>query len=281
MTESAVPPPEEHDYLELEGEQIYVVRHPAIEPVRGRVLLAGPFVPERPHSYVGLVRWARFLASRGLDCLRFDYRGANESTGRFEDQSFRTWLEDLECCARWYDETGIDAPLALHGHRLGGLLAARAFLEDGIGEALLMWSPPASGRKLLFDTLRRRLATDMALGGRDEPKTREEYVEDLLAGELVEVEGYPWSRRLWEDSESFDLELTGTEGTHAAGRDRPAPWRTVALPRSVGPLADPYGVNFQPRGGSRPKPLNPDLTELFEENLEWLVAAVEGRNSPS
>ena len=80
-------PLERAGYVESRGSQIYSVLHGVADPI-ARVLLVGPFASERFASYVPWVRWARYLASRRIEALRFDYRGVGESAGTFEDASF-------------------------------------------------------------------------------------------------------------------------------------------------------------------------------------------------
>ena len=272
---SSVQPIEEADYLKQGDDQVYYVLHSPTGPRLGQVLLAGPFASERPHTYISWVRWARFLANHGFEVLRFDYRGVGESTGRFEDLAFTSWLEDLRLCAQWLGRQGESCPLTLHGLRLGALLAARAF-EDGLGDALLLWSPPASAQEMLHDTLRRRLATDFVLEGNARRKSREDYIAELEAGRLVEVEGYLWSKGLWKQSPDFTLTPPKAGNFTPADRTQDRPWEVVHLDRTAGCLSNPYGTTFTPRARTRPQPLNPDLTDLFTTNLRWIRQAVAG-----
>ena len=92
---------EEHTgYFAVPGAHLYTVLHRVEEPV-ARVLLCGPFASERHSSYDPWVRWARYLAQRGVEVLRYDYRGVGESEGIFEEMSFQHWSEDLQLLASW------------------------------------------------------------------------------------------------------------------------------------------------------------------------------------
>ena len=115
-------PLEQAGYFEVPGAHLYTVLHGVAEPL-ARVLLVGSFASERHLSYIPWVRWARFLAARRIECLRYDYRGIGESTGAFEDLSFHNWLEDVELLAGWLKRQSPDVPVVLHGLELGALLA--------------------------------------------------------------------------------------------------------------------------------------------------------------
>jgi predicted alpha/beta hydrolase len=79
------------------------VLHRVKEPM-ARVLLVGPLASARHYSYTYWVLWARYLAQRGVEVLRYDYRGVGESEGVFEEMSFDHW-------ARWRDSIPIAAIL--------------------------------------------------------------------------------------------------------------------------------------------------------------------------
>src|SRR5271169_6794784 len=119
-------PLEQAGYLGSCGTYIYSVLHGVADPV-ARVLLVGPFASERHFSYIPWVRWARFLAARRIEALRFDYRGVGESTGAFEDMSLENWAEDVEFLATGLKKRSPDVPLLLHGLELGALLASKIF----------------------------------------------------------------------------------------------------------------------------------------------------------
>ena len=144
---------EEAGYFKVSDAHLYTVLHRVEDPV-ARVLLVGPFASERHQSYLPWARWARYLAARQIEVLRYDYRGIGESTGIFEEMSFPNWGEDVDLLSSWLKERSPNVPLVLHGLEMGALLAGRSF-HNGAGDALLMWSPPANANQSLRSTLLR------------------------------------------------------------------------------------------------------------------------------
>ena len=80
-----------------------------------------------------------------FEVLRFDYRGAGESTGNFANVSFPDWMRDLNTFAELLKNRNPAVPLLMSGLGLGSLLSANIF-ETGIGDAL----PLASCRLAAF-----------------------------------------------------------------------------------------------------------------------------------
>ena len=249
-------PLEQAGYVEFCGAHIYSVLHGVADPV-ARVLLVGPFASERYVSYVPWVRWARFLAARQIEALRFDYRGVGESTGVFEDMSFGSWNEDVEFLARWLKGRSPDVPLILHGLELGALLASKTF-ANGVGDALLLWAAPTNANEVLRRPLSRQVFMSF-----NERKPLADYVRQLETDQPLEVEGYPWSGRLWRESFKFEAPLAkGDEASAAWDCGRPV--RLVKLDGSPASVLRGSSLGF-------PVSLNPDLSGLFADNFEWMA----------
>ncbi len=265
MTLLELPLKETNGYWEQLGSQLYYAYHPAVSPVAVAVL-AGPFATERVMTYAPWVRWARFLAQHGVSALRFDYRGVGESTGRFEDLSVADWRADLDFCGQWLQQQHPGRPLIWQGLGFGALLAAEAF-QRGAGEALLLWSPPASGDQAVREALLRRMSFDLAQAGATEPKGAVDYLAQLEGGEPVSIEGYRITTRLWQDCKA--LRLTANHADKAAnGR----PVRIIKLKQTEVPLVAGSGLwqALNPRARMRHCPLNPDLSQFFASNLAWI-----------
>jgi hypothetical protein len=252
--------PEEPGYFEVPGAHLYTVLHEVENPL-ARILLIGAFASERHSSYAPWVRWARYLAARGVECLRFDYRGTGESTGVFKEMTFEHWIEDVKLLACWLKIRSPLAPLVLHGLELGALLAGKAFAAN-LGEALLSWAAPNNANEVLRASLFRRVAADNMFRYGTQRKSAAEYIRQLETGP-IEVDGYEWSSRLWRDS--FDVELPvgiQSEGDFVSGSKKP--FRIVRLGNDAEPLIKGYKLET----------INPDLDELFEHNFQWIAKTV-------
>src|SRR5690606_37465408 len=156
----------------------------------------------------------------------------------------RDWCDDVERCARLLHATAGDVPLVLWGVRAGALLAAEVF-ASGVGDASLLVAP-IGGRAMLSEALRRVLIADMLARTSVTPWTREEIIARFERGDMGNIEGYTWTRKLWDDSESHPLP------TPPVGE--PRPWRIL---------------DFK---GAAATPLPPELLSMREsvnENRFW------------
>jgi hypothetical protein len=249
-------------YFAVPDAHLYTVLHQVPDPV-ARVLLVGPFAAERHFSYYPWVRWARYLALRRIEVLRFDYRGIGESTGVFEEMSFENWYEDVQLLANWFAVRSPSVPLLLHGLEIGAILAAKIF-DEGKGDALLLWSPPSNANHVLRSNLLHWAAVEQLMESPENRRPASEYIRQLEQDSFVEVDGYQWSSRLWRDSFHFDLPVSaGDESSSFRADDRPV--KVLKLGRDAAPLVKPR----------LPYDQVPELTWLYEDNFDWIAAALD------
>jgi hypothetical protein len=264
-------PLEQAAYFPVSGAHLYTVLHGAADPL-ARVLLVGPFASERNTSYLPWVRWARYLAARGVECLRYDYRGIGESTGALEDLSLEDWMEDVEVLAAELKDRSPDLPLILHGLELGAILAANAF-EKGVADGLLLWAAPRNANEALRAALLRYIGMGHAFKYGSDRRPVSDFVKELENGHALEVEGYRWSGRLWRDSFRFELPPALADQTRAA-LAYTKPVRLVALDKNAAPLIKGSAVVYDT--------ISKDFSSLFADNFEWIAAAlaISGGSAP-
>lgn len=252
-------------YFPVSGAHLYTVLHEVTDPI-ARVLLVGPFASERHSSYLPWVRWARYLAEAGIEVLRFDYRGIGESTGVFGELTFTDWAQDVKLLADWLAVRTPRAPFILHGLGLGAIFAGRAFAE-GVGDGLLMWSPPANANQALRATLLRWVGLEQIFKFGDDRKSASDYVKELENGSALEVDGYRWSADLWRQSFDFALPVS-----LAADESDPAvfarPVKIIKLTRDAAPLAKGGIVGYDDLK---------DFSWLYAPNRDWIAAVAARR----
>lgn len=252
---------EQAGYFTVSDAHLYTVLHPVKEPL-ARVLLIGAFASERHFSYHSWVRWARYLAARRIEVLRFDYRGVGESTGIFEEMSFENWSEDVHLLADWIASRSPRLPLVLHGLELGAILASKCF-EEGRGDALLLWSPPANANQVLRSTLLRWSGLEQLYESPENRRSVSAYIRELEQGSPIEVQGYQWSSRLWRDSFRFDLPANmGDANSSCEAGKRPI--KLVRFGKDAVCLTMPY-LRYEEIK---------DLTPLYADNFDWAVGAL-------
>ena len=208
---------EEIRYLEVgdDGGQIYLVHHHALGKARGGVVLCGSINADREGCLRTLVDIARELAVNGFDVVRFDYRGIGESTGDFDDYCFSDWLQDIEACVELLRKKLPGLPVGLWGIRAGALLASEVFRKAGDGA---LFCAPMDGQPFLQGILRRSLVNDMLGRPNSKRTSRDAIIAALENGELVNVDGYAWSKRLWQDAGNHHFVIPANDSR---------PWQVV------------------------------------------------------
>ncbi len=169
------------------GQRLCIHHAPRAGAVRGRLVYVHPLAEEMNKSRRMAALQSRALAAAGYAVLQIDLLGCGDSSGNFGDASWDAWVEDVVAAYEWLDAR-YRAPAWLWGLRAGCLLAAAAAAQLASPPKLLFWQAPASGKPLLQQFLRLKLAGDLQSG--QSKAMMEAMRQQLAAGEAVEVAGY-------------------------------------------------------------------------------------------
>lgn len=172
-----------------DGSQRFCIHHPAQGPVkRGQILYLHPFAEEMNKSRRMAALLSRAIAGSGFEVLQIDLLGCGDSAGDFGDATWSAWVDDALLGARWLQDQPQTAPLWLWGLRAGCLLAAEALSRLEAPANMLLMQPPSSGKPLLQQFLRLKLAADMLDG--PNKGAMAELRAAIARGEGLEIAGY-------------------------------------------------------------------------------------------
>lgn len=94
------------------------------------------------------VRLSRALAEAGVSSLRFDFVGAGESEGRFQDMTIDSMQSDLCSAVRLVRKRFAPSAVVLLGHSLGGMIAGLC-CAHAEPDGLILLSPVADPQGLV------------------------------------------------------------------------------------------------------------------------------------
>lgn len=179
--------------------------HPGPYNLKGLgIIFCHPFAEEKLISHRVMVNLARRFAKEGICCLRFDEMGHGDSDGNFEDSTIETRFSDIRCAVDYLrKQTGVKK-IGLLGVRFGATLAALTCVNVSGIESLILISPIVDGKSYIEQCLRSNLATQMATY-RKIIKERDQLVQELMAGEMVNIDGYLLTKTLYEQIQAINL----------------------------------------------------------------------------
>lgn len=169
------------------GRRWHLVHLPDHAVPRAVVLYLHPFAEEMHKSRRMAAQQARSLAHSGCVVLQPDLRGCGDDDDDFGDATWEDWVQDGLDAARALAERH-DAPLWLWGLRSGALLASAVAQRLPVPCNFLFWQPVTSGRTMLQQFLRLKVAAEM-LDGRARG-AMDALQRELREGRAVEVAGY-------------------------------------------------------------------------------------------
>lgn len=130
--------------LENHGEKIFGVLHrPLHSQCVPAIVICPGFAGNKCGKFRMFVNLGKELAKQGIAVFRFDYRGAGDSEGDFQDITLEGKISDtLKCLNFLVSDPQIDSSrLGLLGRSLGGTIAVLAARRFEAIKSLALWAP--------------------------------------------------------------------------------------------------------------------------------------------
>jgi exosortase A-associated hydrolase 2 len=184
--------PAEPFFMKMKNGERFCLYHAPhdTQACRGALLYVHPFGEEMNKSRRMAALQARSFAGAGFAVLQIDLLGCGDSSGDFNDAGWQAWRDDLDAAAGWLEQR-TSQPVMLWGLRLGALLAIDvAAASGGRFTELILWQPVTSGKAVLTQFLRLRMAGELLAGGAARPSGTREIRARIAQGERIDVAGY-------------------------------------------------------------------------------------------
>jgi alpha-beta hydrolase superfamily lysophospholipase len=160
--------------LDIGDERLVGVYHRGLEDLDACVIACHGLASYKDsHKYH---RLAEACLDHGLSCVRFDFRGLGESTGRFEDSIVSKRLQDLEAVLGHVRGELGHANIGLFGSSLGGYVALLEAATDPGIKAVVAIATPFRMMELLEERARRK---GVDVNGHTSEELGPAFVEDL------------------------------------------------------------------------------------------------------
>ncbi len=276
---------ENHIFFESsDHKMIYGVEYltSSISMKRG-IILCQPIAEEKIRIKRILVNFARFLADRQYNVFLFDYFGEGESEGNFEEATLESRVEDTVRATHFFRKKNSLDSLGILGFRLGANVAQLAMERIDHLNHLILVNPVVNGYEYLQEWFKSNLASQLAMY-KQVKFNRKQLEEQILRGEILEVEGYPITKKLFEELKSLDLLGKGCPKSlqeliiEIASPDKKTIYESYLNFRKTDKRSIQYARIGKAFDWNNMKFYEPKPQELFNIILSWLERIENGRN---
>lgn len=188
-------------FFKNESYYLFGVLHKAKKEIKNEarigIIFCAPFAEEKLISHRVFVNQARMLANNGFYCFRFDYMGHGDSEGKFEDATVETRISDILSAINFFKTEKNISKIILLGLRFGATLTILAQNRIAQIDSLILINPILNGKDYIDQVLRTNLTLQMVTYKKI-LKTRDQLIEEILAGKPANIDGYLLSKDMYE-----------------------------------------------------------------------------------
>ena len=183
----------------------FAIFYPSQGTHRGTFVYIHPFAEEMNKSRRMAALQARAFAKLGFAVLVIDLYGCGDSDGNLNNATWTIWKQDVLSAVDWLSQRKL-GPLHCWGLRLGTILGLNIWHDSSdVFESALLWQPILKGETFMTQFLRLAIAGDALREGKG-GLTTNTLREQISAGDMVEVAGYPLTNPLVQEIDTQKLE---------------------------------------------------------------------------
>ena len=244
------------------------------KPSGKAVLCLPPFAEELNKSRRMLSMMARRIAAEGTIFLLPDLVGTGDSAGDIADADHDTWCRDVRFAVSWLYESGV-AQIDVLAVRYGSLLLESCLQQTSQQQQrIVFWNPVISGKSMLNQFLRTKLAAEMRSGA----TLTVSGLRQIAADEgRIEVAGYILSNRLLASIDAASLQGIESAASPSVLMINTSPMVDAPPPANVKSLISNWRamqvpVDYKSVEGSQfwMSPEIQEVTELLQITAEFL-----------
>lgn len=184
-------------YFGPESRRLFGVLHHG-HPTSTSLVFCPPFCQEMVTTYSRLARFGKQLAENQIGVMRFHPSGTGESEGRTSEFTLDSATKETAMARQVAEERLKAARLGYFGLRFGATVAVLAAAAQPV-DFLVLWCPLINLQRYFRDLLRLQLTKEAIHQRRSQiQRTTKQMVEELEAGNNVDIFGYELSPELYQ-----------------------------------------------------------------------------------
>jgi pimeloyl-ACP methyl ester carboxylesterase len=169
-------------------------------------IVCHPFAEEKKSSQKPLVDFSRRLARRGKYVLMFDFQGCGDSQGKLSASTAQRWLQNIDDAIAYLKSTTGLTEISVVGLRAAATILWHLAKKTDTIQRYILFEPVHTLQGHLENLIKQKMVNELLTYGRVK-RTKELLIQDLQAGNAIDIDGHEVSSELYHSFIHFDNEM--------------------------------------------------------------------------
>lgn len=179
---------------------------PTVNVGKDAYVVCHPFAEEKKSSQKPLADLSRRLAGRGKNVLMFDFQGCGDSHGKLSESDLHVWLKNLADAVAYISSVTGLTDISVIGLRSGATMLWPLLRKTDIIKRFILFEPVYSLKGYLDNLIKQKMVNELLTYGKVE-KTKDLLIQELLAGNSIDLDGHEISSPFYRSFIDFDNEI--------------------------------------------------------------------------